>query len=374
PVCHVHILNRGDASAKLVFPLPEEITCVHSVDSGRLLVAGARSGRILVWAPASGRLLRSWDAHYGAVTALASGEGVLVSGGEDAAVHVWVLSQVLVHDGDVPAAPIATMSEHTMPVTSLHVSGLPLLSGRGRVYSASRDHTCKQWRVRVENSDDGKEARASGQVDLLGTLLYPAAVRDISVDLSETRVFAATAAGVFQTNLYRRTEESSNGSALVALGGTSSAVISDGHVAYPAAESDVISVSLSMDATLLVTAVPSGVVRVWDTASQQCLRTLSDKTLATGVQQLSIRMAPPQLGGPRASASAGLQRPSLGIGSLSAFDAPVRTRLADTAGDMKRFEMGLVGCSTYSETSRGDMELLAAALSPSDSSAERQIA
>ncbi|KAJ1836040.1 Pre-rRNA-processing protein ipi3, partial [Coemansia sp. RSA 2703] len=90
-VCHVHMLNRGDTGAKLVFPLPEEITCIHAVDGGRYLAMGARSGRLLVWAPASGRLLRAWDGHYGAVTALGSSGGALVSGGEDAAVHVWVL-------------------------------------------------------------------------------------------------------------------------------------------------------------------------------------------------------------------------------------------------------------------------------------------
>ncbi|KAJ2851881.1 Pre-rRNA-processing protein ipi3, partial [Coemansia erecta] len=309
PVCHVHMLNRGDTSAKLIFPLPEEITCLHAIDQGRYLVGGATSGRILIWAPASGRLLRSWDAHYGKVTALASNGGVLVTGGEDAAVHVWVLSQVLASDMDTPPMPVATMAEHTMPITSLHTSNLPLLSSRGRVFSASRDHTCKIWRVRVENTDDGKETRIEGRVDLLGTLLYPAAVADICVDIQETRVFAATAVGVFQTNMYQKLDAASSGPTLVALGGHKGTVIVDGHIPYPAVESDVIAVSLSIDGSLLVSAVATGVVRVWDTASRQCLRTLTDKTLAAGVLQLTTQMAPPQLGGPRAGATAGLHRP-----------------------------------------------------------------
>ncbi|KAJ2779418.1 Pre-rRNA-processing protein ipi3 [Coemansia interrupta] len=401
-VCHVHMLNRGDTGAKLVFPLPEEITCVHAIDGGRYLAMGARSGRLLVWAPASGRLLRSWDGHYGAVTALASNGGALVSGGEDAAVHVWVLSQALDADADAPPAPIATMAEHTMAVTALHVSALPLLAGRGRVYSASRDHTCKQWRVRIESTDDGDGdgdgedggggAVVRGRAELLTTLLYPAAVRSIVVDVSETRVFAATLAGLFQTNLYRAVDGLSSGPALVALGGTSGSVVSEEHIAYPSAEADVACVALSLDGSLLVSAA-GGVVRVWDTASRQCLRTLNDKSLAAGVVQLATRLAPPHLGGPHATSSAGLQRPAVltetviapklteinfvplqrVIQAPAAFDAPVRVRLGDAAADVAAFEAGLRFDGVYSETSRADAELVGL-LSPPDASAEKRVA
>ncbi|KAJ2594881.1 hypothetical protein GGF39_004048 [Coemansia sp. RSA 1721] len=398
------MLNRGDTSAKLVFPLPEELVCLHSISNGQYIVGGAKSGRILIWAPSSGRLLRSWDAHYGAVTCLDShDDGVLISGGEDAAVHVWMLSQILEFNSDILVTPMATMAEHTMPVTSIHVSNGSLLSGKGRVYSASRDHTCKQWRVRVESIDNGKETKISGRVELLATLLYPSAVRSIVVDLQETRVFVATTSGVFQTNLYQVVDGKGNGSSVVSIGGSSTAVISEGHIKYPALEQDMVAVSLSIDATLLVTAISSGVVRVWDTASRQCLRTLTDKSLLTGVQQLFISLAPPQLGGPRATATSGLHRPPVltdtviapkissisfmplqriapaiqqqtTANSFSAFDAPVRTKLKDTAEDIKMFEDSLVGKMVYSETARGDMELVNALVRPQDESSERLVA
>ncbi|KAJ2811911.1 Pre-rRNA-processing protein ipi3, partial [Coemansia sp. 'formosensis'] len=349
------MLNRGDTSAKLVFPFPEEILCLHAIDGGKYLAAGAKSGRVLIWATASGRLLRAWDAHYGAVTSLASSEGVLLSGGDDAAVHVWALSQALDQAalGDSAVTPIVSLTEHTMAITALQVAQSGLLSGRGRVYTASRDHTCKQWRLRVEH--DGE--KYVGRAELLATLLYPAMVNDIAVDKGETRVFAATAAGIYQTNLFAYRKAGSadmqgDGTELVALGGSSEAVFSENHIQYPSAEASVVAISLSYDGSLLVSAARPGAVRIWDTASRQCMRTISDKQLGTGVTQLCTRLAPPQLGGAKASFSVGLHRPEViseqaiapklasisfaplqrvaqegGVRTTTAFEATVKSRL-----------------------------------------------
>ncbi|KAJ2548007.1 Pre-rRNA-processing protein ipi3, partial [Coemansia sp. RSA 1836] len=254
PVCHVYMLNRGDTGAKIVFPFPEEIVCLHAIAGGKYLAAGAKSGRVLVWATASGRLLRAWDAHYGAVTSLASSEGVLLSGGDDAAVHVWALSQAIDQTalGDSAVTPVVSLTEHTMAITALQAAQCGLLSGKGRIYTASRDHTCKQWRLRIEH--DGE--RYVGKAELLATLLYPATVNDIAVDKGETRVFAATAAGIFQTNLYAYRKTSSDGVQgggieLAALGGTGDAVFSENHIQYPSAEAGVVAISLSWDGSLL---------------------------------------------------------------------------------------------------------------------------
>ncbi|KAJ1966472.1 Pre-rRNA-processing protein ipi3 [Dipsacomyces acuminosporus] len=407
PVGHVYILNRGDTGAKLVFPFPEEISCVHALCGGRYLAAGAKSGRILVWATGSGKLLRAWDGHYGPVTSLASSDDVLVSGGEDAAVHMWMLSQALDSSvaGDSAVTPVVSLSEHTMPITALHLSPTGLVAGRGRVYTASKDHTCKQWRVRVEH--DGEQY--VGRAELLATFLYPALVNDVVVDKGETRIFAATAAGLFQTNLYAyrktSTEDLQNSvPEMVAVGGASDAVISEGHIQYPAAEADVVAVSLSLDGSLLVSAARKAAVRVWDTASRQCVRTISDKQVDAGVTQLLTCLAPPQLGGPTASSSVGLRRPDIlseqaithKISSISfaplqrlarqtgaqkdserqvatAFEATVKTKLANTVEDMDHFDALLNKDLPYGETSRSDMRLLAE-LRPADGSAERQVA
>ncbi|KAJ2274290.1 hypothetical protein EV176_003047, partial [Coemansia sp. RSA 451] len=365
------------------------------LDGGRYLVAGAKSGRILVWATASGRMLGAWDAHYGAVTALGSSDGVLVSGGEDAAAHVWVLAQALdqLARGDSAVTPIASAAEHTMAISSVHVTP-GVLAGRGRIYTAARDHTCKQWRVRVERQGP----RYAGRTELLATLLYTTAISDIAVDASETRVFVATAAGLFQSNLYAHTQAGADGTgALTALGGTGSAVYSENHVQFAAAETDVVAVGLSCDGTLAVSASRDGVVRVWDTGSRQCLRTISDKQLAGGVSGVSVQLAPPQLGGPRTLATAGLLRPDAmaeavvapHISSISfaplqrllradtteatAFEAAVKTRLSGSRESMAQFDAQLRQDSAYSPTSRADSRLLGA-LRPADGSARKQVA
>ncbi|KAJ2892597.1 Pre-rRNA-processing protein ipi3 [Coemansia aciculifera] len=399
PVCHVYMLNRGDTGAKIVFPFPEEIVCLHAIAGGKYLAAGAKSGRVLIWATASGRLLRAWDAHYGAVTSLTSSEGVLLSGGEDAAVHVWALSQALdqIALGESAVTPIVSLTGHTMAITALQVGQAGLLSGKGRVYTAGRDHTCKQWRLRVEH--DGE--KYVGRAELLNTLLYPATVNDIAVDKGETRVFAATAAGIYQTNMfaYKKTNSDSiQGEQLAALGGSSDAVFSETHIQYPSAEKSVVAVSLSYDGSLLVSAALPGTVRIWDTASRQCMRTISDKQLGTGVTQLCIRLAPPQLGGPKAAVSVGLHRPEViseqaiapkltsisfaplqrlaqesGARTTTAFEATVKAPLADSAEDMASFDAMLNMEAPYSQTARADAWLLDS-LRPTGGSAEKQVA
>ncbi|KAJ2849272.1 Pre-rRNA-processing protein ipi3 [Coemansia brasiliensis] len=397
-MCHVYILNRGDSSSKLAFPLPEEISCIQVLDGGKYLAAGAKSGRIMIWATGSGRMLGTWDAHYGAVTALDSSDSVLVSGGEDAAVHVWILSQVLdqLAHGDKAVSPIVSINEHTMPISAIHISQAGILAGHGRIYTAARDQTCKQWCIRTGH--DGEQF--VGRAELLATFLYSTAVNDIAVDAGETRIFVATSNGLYQTELYayaKVTPDSIKSKPeLVALGGTSDAVYSENHVQYATAEVDIAAVELSHDGTLLVTGAREGAVRVWDTSSRQCLRTISDKQLSGGVTQLSIRLAPLQLGGPRAQAQVGLQRPEAmteamvapRISSISfaplqrlmrnsvtvettAFEAAVKMQLAGGREDMAAFDAQLCRAEPYSETGHADVRLLEA-LRPADGTAKQQ--
>ncbi|KAJ2660073.1 Pre-rRNA-processing protein ipi3 [Coemansia sp. RSA 1200] len=356
----------------------------------------------MIWATASGRMLRSWDAHYGAVTSLCSGEGVLVSGGEDAAVHIWMLSQAMDHFAarDAAAMPVVSLMGHTLAVTTLHMAGPGILAGRGRLYTASKDHTCKQWRVRIgHNRED-----YVGSAELLSTLLYPGIVNDIAVDKGETRVFAATGAGLFQTNLFAYGKSSPQSGTehaevgLVALGGTGDVVLSKHNFRYPTTYKNIAALCLNFDGTLLVSASESGDTRVWDTASRQCLRTISDKHLGSGVVQLSSRLAPPQLGGPRASVHTGLLRPETiveqpvphKISEISftplqrlvqgaesrtstAFEALIKKKLVDATRDMAQFEASLEDSTPYGgQTSRADIAVLEN-LRPQNGSSERQI-
>ncbi|ORX68659.1 hypothetical protein DL89DRAFT_181750 [Linderina pennispora] len=238
--------------------------------------------------------------------------------------------------------PWPAWTDHTMPITAISaMSGV--LAGRGRVVSAARDQTCKVWQVNVQRG----EGSYTGNACVLATLLFPAPVNDVAVDSQQTRVFAATASGVFQTNLYQ------SAAALVD-------VVAEPHKEFPHAE-NVSSVALSMDGSVLVAMGDSG-LRVWDVASRQCVRTVADRQMAAGTAgKLRVMLAPAQLGGPSSTTTVGCARPAtaqqLGAARISefsllplqrlerrsgdvpstAFAATIKTQLPDSTRDMERF-------------------------------------
>ena len=69
----------------------ERMVSLASSPDGAFVLGGSVSGKAHLWSAASGRLLASWQAHYKPTSAVAfARQGrVLVTGGEDANVHVW---------------------------------------------------------------------------------------------------------------------------------------------------------------------------------------------------------------------------------------------------------------------------------------------
>lgn len=77
---------------------------------GLYVLAGGRSGRVYLWEAASGSLLRTWDAHFKAVScmALASDGGLLFTGSEDTLVKAWSLGEVISGPGEGDAYSAGT--------------------------------------------------------------------------------------------------------------------------------------------------------------------------------------------------------------------------------------------------------------------------
>ena len=99
------------------------------------------------------------------------------------------------------ATPVAlhTWSDHTLPVTSL-VCGAGGLNGR--VFSASRDNTCKIWDI------------PSG--DLLQSVTVNTPILTICSDLAETALYAAGENGdIYKLNLLASPEAFADGGAQV---------------------------------------------------------------------------------------------------------------------------------------------------------------
>ncbi len=70
---------------------------------GLYCVGGSASGRLFLWETSGGELLRTWDAHYKAISAVCfTGDGTfIVSGGEDALVCVWDTAQIVASGASV---------------------------------------------------------------------------------------------------------------------------------------------------------------------------------------------------------------------------------------------------------------------------------
>lgn len=89
-------------------------------------------------------MLASWNAHYRAVTSLSftSDSTLLISGSDDAAVHVFLVSRLLDDTTSPYGKPYGSFSDHTLAITALAVGRTAGCAG-GNVFTASEDGTVK---------------------------------------------------------------------------------------------------------------------------------------------------------------------------------------------------------------------------------------
>lgn len=155
----------------------EQIKPLAANREGTYIVGGGLSGDIYVWEVASGRLLKTWNAHYRAVTCLvfSDDDSLLVSGSEDGSIKVWSL--LMIFDDylrEQASHPYEhSFSEHTLCITDI-------VAGYGGcnaiIVSASEDRTCKVWSL-----SKGK---------LLRNIVFPSIIDAVALDPGE-RVFYA---------------------------------------------------------------------------------------------------------------------------------------------------------------------------------------
>ncbi|OMJ14146.1 WD repeat-containing protein 18 [Smittium culicis] len=329
PNAQVYGLNWSEYSSKLRFPLPEKMSCVASSISGNYVYAGSLTGKIYVWNVNSGDLLKCWEAHYGPVTkiTISDDESVIISGGEDANVHIWLFSRVVDITGGVGSlVPELSLSDHTMPITGISISSSSLfggsfMSGGARIFTSSKDQTIKCWQINHKSSEtrDNKHSFSIGSRqgnkdkqfvsgDLLITWLLPSVVRCLAVNSTETKIYCGCLNGnVYQINVFagfwtgkikgfysQMANSSSDERVVVEVGlkGIKNHSQNDKASNHKNQDSDndtesifighsgsVNSISLSMDGSLLVTGSSDSTVKIWDTLSKQSVRTISDSKL-----------------------------------------------------------------------------------------------
>ena len=195
------------------------------------MFAGTATGAIYVWQTWTGNLLKSWTAHFGAVTCLKLSEDDtrLFSASEDTTVKVFYVPDLF---GDEVVVPTQVVTGHSEVVTDIHVTE-ELTGVVGQSYllvTGSGDKSVKLFRI----------SKSSTQIS---TRALPAGVTKVGM-AHDGRIFASCVNGAV-------------------------------FVCFPAAElvqfgafhkGPVTGLALSLDCSRLVTCAEDG-VKIWDTTS-----------------------------------------------------------------------------------------------------------
>ncbi|SCV73015.1 BQ2448_6940 [Microbotryum intermedium] len=158
---------------------PVRLTTIAVAHSGLYLAGGTLDGRIFLWETSSGSLLLTIDAHYRAISVLefSSDDAALVSGSEDSGVSIWAMGRLLSASLRNPPTPFATLSDHTLPITSIAI-GLGSFP-KCRIMTASLDSTVKIWDISTCPSI------------LLATFSFPSPIELLAWDPFERYFFAS---------------------------------------------------------------------------------------------------------------------------------------------------------------------------------------
>ncbi|KAJ3054678.1 WD repeat-containing protein 18 [Rhizophlyctis rosea] len=220
---------------------------------------------------ATGSLVRMFDAHYKAVTSIqfTSDDAIMVTGGEDSAVNVWVLATALATANPTPTKSLF----HSLPASAIHLSITP--SRTSRTYTSSTDRTLKVF------------STLSGT--LLSTILFPKPLTSLIIDPTETVAYAGASDGsIYVVRLYKVDESEIKG---LREGVIESAeergTVWSGHTGA------VNSLSLSFDGGILISGGEDGVGGVWDTGSGVRIRTFEEHKAP--ITSTNIILRPPYL-------------------------------------------------------------------------------
>ncbi|GAA5944651.1 hypothetical protein JCM1841_007085 [Sporobolomyces salmonicolor] len=158
---------------------PVRLSTIAASPDGVYLAGGTHDGRVFLWELSTGHLLITLDAHYRAISALAftQDSAALVTASDDAGVSVWSIGLLLNASPLTPPTPFATLSDHTLGITSLCV-GLGSFP-RCRVLTGSLDGTVKVWDL------------STSPPALLSTFQFPHPVHHLAWDPLERFFFAA---------------------------------------------------------------------------------------------------------------------------------------------------------------------------------------
>ncbi|OQS02021.1 WD domain-containing protein [Thraustotheca clavata] len=260
---HMHLWGKDVPTYKC--HVTEPMGPLIATRDGNFCLAGGASGKIYVWCVATGALLHVWDAHYKAVSALSltPDNAFLVSGGEDAVVHVWRLLDILDASNQSSAlnqglSPLHTWTDHVLPITHIHCGF------GGRVFTSSLDRTTKIWDLFTGHS--------------MVSITCPSYVNVCVPDAMEHRLFLGAGDGrIYVVDLHAAATAATAAQAQIvsAQEGTpfsQESLSTEGFVGH---EHPITNLVVSLCGRFVISGDDDGAVRVWDSVSRQALRTMN---------------------------------------------------------------------------------------------------
>lgn len=241
----IHIFNWRKDQPHCRMSLPERVVSMAVTQDAALLLAGGDSGRVFLWEVASGALLRTWEAHYRSITAIqfTDDDSHVITASEDSLVRVWSCGDLLDYSAQSHAAPspVVSWNQHTLPVSALAVGSGGIAA---RICSASLDRSVRIWHI------------PSG--GCLASVSFPSPLTALALNPCEFSLYAAGSDGnVYVVDLASPVPSAAGGYSL------SPPQVFKGHAGA------VLSLSMSLDGSLLISGSKDGTAKVWDCASGQ---------------------------------------------------------------------------------------------------------
>ncbi|KAL2314797.1 Pre-rRNA-processing protein crb3/ipi3 [Schizosaccharomyces pombe] len=278
PQLNIHNFGKEILDQSII--LPEILICVQSSPCGSWLAAGTEKGNLYIWSLKSGALIHFFRAHYQPLTILKfSNDGmVLFTASNDGDVFAWLISTLVDQNSTFETSnssvkAISHFSGHKRSIVSMEIGPGPIVSGR--LYTASEDNTIRIWDVSTGN--------------LLTTIALPSTPSCMTVDPSERVVYVGNEKGIIWIPLYtgsstfsnnvkeqKRVTSVDNTTIPNAIGGMGRVVdYNDSRESsIISCQSPITTLTVSFDASLLISGDKDGNVLVWDSVSRQVLRRL----------------------------------------------------------------------------------------------------
>lgn len=256
---------KGDQHLPTRMEVLSKISSLAVSPDGLYCIAGVAE-KIYVWCIATGQLLNIIQKHYQDVVCIKFADNMtFVTGGEDNLVMVWSMRDILalsdVHGTkNSKIEPVRVWHDHSLPITDIYVGAGGI---RGRAVSSSLDQTCKFWDL------------ATGR--LLCSLKFSESLLSVTMNMAENRLYAGGTSGkIYVMDLSqgstKKTAKDPDGNK---TNSDKSKFYFLGHTKR------VTCLSVSASGQFLVSGSDDCTIKVWNTSTGQCLRTLTHKGTVT---------------------------------------------------------------------------------------------